>query len=515
MNSRAVAMFCLLAAAGAGLVSCSGHHSKQSRSPSSDQTDQTDQTDTGGGSAGGCAASNPGAKAVEKCLSPSVAFVSTDEASGSGVLLDNGFLLTNAHVVDPFTKADVIFPDGDKQVGVPVKGVDLQADMALLGPIKGDHPGVTLGDPKGLEKGDDLFLVGYPGGASTDQAPDVTIAKGVLSRTRSDDRFNLHFVQTDAVIAGGQSGGALTDKTGRVVGISGYDLDNFALALTGPDAQVAADNIAKGRGDPYGELDKLKPAATGSFAVTDKLRPQVLFVPVGPARTLHLQLSSPESVVVGVSDFGGNPIFVEDRLQFFLTATPPLSADGIDPSTVKPRSGPGIYDIKLDAGFNVLLAVYSTAPGPTPIAYTASEPIGVAADTDDSATIKVGDKRDGILGFLETGDDYAIDLTAGQTIDIFAGSAVGDVAYLVRAADGSGQPVEVDDSGEGIFGQDAHDTFTAPTAGRYMITVEPSEPFTIAYRLEVKAAGKSTGSDNSDNTDPTAIKAPIAPGLGA
>jgi hypothetical protein len=451
---------------------------------------------------------------VEKCLSPSEAFVVTEAGQGSGVLLDDGFVLTNAHVVDPFTAVTVVFPDGDIQ-DVSVKGVDLRADMALVGPIKGDHPGVALSDAGQLDKGDPLFLVGYPGGATVDEDPEVTIASGVLSRRRRDDRFDLDFIQTDATIAGGQSGGALSDETGRVVGISGYDLDGFALALDGPAAQRAADRIVDGKGDPIGELDDMKASAGGSFTVADPLHPQILVVPAGDERTLHLELGAADQVMVSVFDLAADPFFVEDRLDAFFKGSPLFGDFGIDPSVIGARTAPGVYDVKLDAGFSATVSVFSNSAVPTPVTFTSSEPMKVAEDTDGGATISVGDRRDGVLGFFEVSDDYVIDLAAGQSVDIFAGSAIGDVAFLVRAADGTGEPFQVDDSDEGLFGQNAHDVFTAGAAGRYVITVSPAEPFSIAYRLEIEASGDGADSDTSEappNGDSTSDEAPAEPG---
>ena len=123
-------------------------------------------------------AASPGqAKAILACLSPSLAFIRTPTGTGSGVLVDGRFVVTNAHVVDPFAAVTVVLGGRERHEGVPVKGVDLAADLALVGPVDTRRPTLPLADHAPLEQGDDLFLVGYPGEA--DEAPDATISRGM------------------------------------------------------------------------------------------------------------------------------------------------------------------------------------------------------------------------------------------------------------------------------------------------------------------------------------------------
>ncbi len=184
-------------------------------------------------------------KGVLAALRPAVAFVETPAGSGSAVLIDDGYLVTNAHVVEPFASVTVTFDGGKPTEDVPVVGLDLTADVAVLGPVKMRASAATFGDPNGLEKGDDLYLVGYPGDQETDR--DLTIARGLLSRRRTAGDWKLQYLQSDAKIAGGQSGGALADDHGRVVGISGLsDSDNFALSISSVDVQRSIARIRKG-----------------------------------------------------------------------------------------------------------------------------------------------------------------------------------------------------------------------------------------------------------------------------
>ncbi|HEV7723181.1 MAG TPA: serine protease, partial [Iamia sp.] len=186
--------------------------------------------------------------AVLEAVGPSMALVETPLGSGSAVLLEDGHLVTNAHVVDPYGEADVTFA-GEEPQPVEVVGVDVAADIAVLGPVETDLPGLAMDSAADIPAGADLYLVGFPG--DTDDV-EVTIARGVLSRRREAAGWGLDLLQTDAAISGGQSGGATVDATGRVVGISGYSLDeSFALALTGEDVQASVDAILAGDGDDW------------------------------------------------------------------------------------------------------------------------------------------------------------------------------------------------------------------------------------------------------------------------
>lgn len=146
-------------------------------------------------------------KGVWRRLHESVAYVETDVATGSGFVVVGGYVVTNAHVIDPYDRATVVFEGGRRVTDVPVHAVDLLADLALLGPIA-ELPAVApLAPGTDLEKGDTVFLVGYPGETER-TSPDVTISQGIVARLRTADPFGLRYVQTDAAIGGGQSGGA-------------------------------------------------------------------------------------------------------------------------------------------------------------------------------------------------------------------------------------------------------------------------------------------------------------------
>ena len=137
-------------------------------------------------------------------VAPSVAMVISSVGSGSGVLLEGGYLVTNHHVVWADRWVRVLFPNGSDFGRVPVVAVDPLADVALLGPVETTAPRLRFSDGENLPVGSEVFLLGYPG--EVDVAATPTIVSGVLSKFRWWQQSGITYLQTDASIAGGQSG---------------------------------------------------------------------------------------------------------------------------------------------------------------------------------------------------------------------------------------------------------------------------------------------------------------------
>ncbi|MBY8872289.1 trypsin-like peptidase domain-containing protein [Micromonospora sp. PLK6-60] len=166
---------------------------------------------------------------VVASVSPSIVTVQvTDGGSatlGSGVVLDrDGLILTNAHVVSSGGQVTVELSDG-RTAAATVVGRDSREDIALLraSGLSGLTP-ATLGSDATLRVGDQVLAFGSPLGLQG------TVTSGIVSALdRTVDEMS-GLVQTDAAINHGNSGGALVDTAGRVVGI------NVAIATSGQDS---------------------------------------------------------------------------------------------------------------------------------------------------------------------------------------------------------------------------------------------------------------------------------------
>jgi serine protease Do len=163
---------------------------------------------------------------VARRLSPSVANLRVArgrrEGGGSGVVITpDGFVLTSAHVVEGAGRGVASFVDG-RELAVEVVGTDPLSDLAVL---RIDSNGLTaaeLGDAESLQVGQLVVAIGNPNGFAGSVTAGVVSALGRSLPTRSGSATRIveNVIQTDAALNPGNSGGALADGSGRVVGIN-------------------------------------------------------------------------------------------------------------------------------------------------------------------------------------------------------------------------------------------------------------------------------------------------------
>ena len=137
------------------------------------------------------------------------------EGLGSGFVIDaTGLILTNAHVVDGAAVIHVRTPDGD-DIDAELVGRDPEDDLALVRAVGVSWRPVVLGDSDRVEVGDWVVAIGNPLGV------DHSVTTGIISaKARGIDESGLEFLQTDAAINPGSSGGPLFDLDGKVIGIA-------------------------------------------------------------------------------------------------------------------------------------------------------------------------------------------------------------------------------------------------------------------------------------------------------
>jgi S1-C subfamily serine protease len=146
----------------------------------------------------------------------------TGEAAGSAVVLTgDGHLLTNAHVVDGARSGEAEFADGTL-AQIEVVGRDPLSDLAVVRSDRGIPEPPEFGDADQLKVGSLVVAVGNPLGLAGTVTAGVVSALGraMPARTRSATRIIEDVIQTDAALNPGNSGGALADSSGRVVGIN-------------------------------------------------------------------------------------------------------------------------------------------------------------------------------------------------------------------------------------------------------------------------------------------------------
>lgn len=159
------------------------------------------------------------------------------QGSGSGIIISNdGYIVTNQHVIDGATEISVILNTGEEYVAKLV-GEDEKSDLAVLKIDKKDLPAATLGNSEKVKVGELAVAIGNPLG----QELAGTVTVGVISavnRTMTVDQSEYNLLQTDAAINPGNSGGALVNQYGEVIGINTIKLSSenvegigFAIAI--------------------------------------------------------------------------------------------------------------------------------------------------------------------------------------------------------------------------------------------------------------------------------------------
>jgi serine protease Do len=162
-----------------------------------------------------------------------------EQGSGSGIIIsEDGYIVTNQHVIDGASEISVILNTGD-EITATLVGQDTKTDLAVL-KVDTDIQltAATLGDSTQLQVGELAVAIGNPMGQEFSGSVTAGIVSAVNRTMTIDDRtYNL--IQTDAAINAGNSGGALINQYGEVVGINSVKLSStgvegmgFAIAIS-------------------------------------------------------------------------------------------------------------------------------------------------------------------------------------------------------------------------------------------------------------------------------------------
>jgi len=171
-------------------------------------------------------------QAVEK-VSPSVVSISTArlmqydlfntlelKGMGSGIIIDNdGYVLTNHHVIDGARHVDVFLSDGNKYNG-RVAGADPSTDIAVIKIDGHNFYAGELGDSDKLKPGQMVIAIGNPLGLSGGPTVTVGVISAVKRNIQSQKGIIENLIQTDAAINPGNSGGPLVNSEGKIIGIN-------------------------------------------------------------------------------------------------------------------------------------------------------------------------------------------------------------------------------------------------------------------------------------------------------
>ena len=144
-------------------------------------------------------------------------YLEEQDSLGSGVIVsEDGFILTNLHVVDnlfDLFDTEVTLSDGRKTPATVIAW-DKKNDLAVLHINMGDLTPIEIGDPSKIQVGDLIFAIGYPRNIGQ------SVSQGIISAITHNTDSTVSILQTDAAINPGNSGGALIDINGQLIGIN-------------------------------------------------------------------------------------------------------------------------------------------------------------------------------------------------------------------------------------------------------------------------------------------------------
>ena len=161
-----------------------------------------------------------------------------DAGEGSGIIAtQDGYIITNAHVVDGADSLKVILYDGSTYEAELV-GSDSVTDLAVIKIEATNLVPATFGSSEDLKVADQVMAIGNPGGLQFSSSVTVGYISALNRPVTSEDGYTMECIQTDAAINPGNSGGALVNKYGQVIGINsskiaatGYEGLGFAIPI--------------------------------------------------------------------------------------------------------------------------------------------------------------------------------------------------------------------------------------------------------------------------------------------
>jgi serine protease Do len=243
---------------------------------------------------------------------------------GSGFIVDpKGYILTNQHVVEGATRITVRLQSGELMRG-RVVGEDDETDLAVVKvePMR-ELPTVKLGNSDEAQVGDWVLAVGSPFGL------DQTVTAGIIStreRTTPVSSSFQRFLQTDAAINRGNSGGPLVNMRGEVIGINSQiatstgDYNGIGFALPSNEASFVYRQLVAGgrvkRGYLGVLLDSVKAEFARVYGLKDAKGAIITDVREGPARTAGIQINDI------ITEFNAKPIANSQDLINKVASTP-------------------------------------------------------------------------------------------------------------------------------------------------------------------------------------------------
>ena len=366
-------------------------------------------------------------------VASSMAFVETATRQGNGILIEGGYIVTNAQVVWPFQAADVVFADGSEFPGVPVRGLDLQADLAVLGPIASSAGGLKLVDGETTPKNSNVFVVGYP--AKPEEFGQPSVESRLLLSIGRFGAAGIMYLHTEAQLpadgaaASHFSGWVLVSERGDVIGVLGrrprdsaYEVAASSVDILPTVRQLIAGRNSSQLGDRRIHLNGGETRHENTLEHFVAKRVYVINEP--PGTEINLELTGELDGYMIVLDSGGRRLLISSKDENE-AASDSLVIESGEPLFVIVNRYP------------VVMPQYPMAQGDFTL--RTSHPLIYLHDPDDGRKIQVGDTVYGNIDYPGDWDYFLIELSRGETVEATNTSPVLDLVLTGYPLDGLGQ----------------------------------------------------------------------------
>ena len=384
-------------------------------------------------------------------VAPSVGFVLSQQGTGSGVVISDQYLVTNAHVVWPDATVSLVFLNGATYQG-RVVAIDPFVDLAVvdISRLSRKPAPIAVGTTEELASEDDLWVVGYP--APHEFTPEPTIDSGALLGVADWEFTGVRWLTIEAPAIGGQSGGAVVDEYGRLVGISTF---GSTATLT----SISVDDVVR-------QVDEL--LASSDVRGLERRR-----LPHSGARRSHqLALEGEWDQQLFFGWFRGD---ADVNVQW--------SGDGVDLSAttidgVEIVAAAGEIDFVPLSAFPVL--VVADAAKATEGSLDSSLPIILYPDPDHGQILP---GKGSLVGIFDVGGDrdfFYLNLDEGDLATIDVESAA---RTTLRVFGPGGTILAEDVDSSGFNGSNASVELVAAVTGRHVVSIESSLSTVSGYAV--------------------------------
>ena len=384
-------------------------------------------------------------------VSPAIVYVDSP-GLGSGILIEGGYVVTEAELVLPSLTARLVLSDGTVIEEVPLRGWDLLADLAVLGPVATSIEPLALHDGEGIQIGANVYHIGHTPWYARE--PQLAIAHSTLSQLLEWEAAGITYFLTDAADAADQRGGVLVSENGAVIGISSYiTYEGVGFTASSADMLPRIQQLIAG-GDPSGLGERRLPAEPGAFkheiTLENNWDQQAYLVNAPVDSEVSLELDGEKPGMLAVLDATDEAVFIDD---------PEITGVEMDH-----------LSIDYDTPHYLIVSQYDDRPGHFTL--TSSHRLALIEDPDDGQEIRVGEPVRGNIDFSGDTDRFLLRLEKGETVEVVARSALIDPALFIDyLGDPEDELARDYYGGGGLFGLDARIVYRAGHTGDYLVVV--------------------------------------------